>query len=74
METADYLALLNGLLAAGPQGLELYNQIKNNDAIYQEKIKKAEEDAKRQKTILYFSFAIIILLVVILVSKVYKKI
>lgn len=70
----DYLTLLNGLLTAGPQGLELYNQIKNNDAIYQEKIKKAEEEAKRQKTIVYISFAVIIILILILVSKLYKKI
>lgn len=69
----DYLTLLNGLLTAGPQGLELYNQIKNNDALYLEKVKKAEEEAQKQKTLFYISLAVIFLLILILVSKLYKK-
>ena len=70
----DFNTILNGLLQNGTLGVDLYNQIKNNDAIYAEKLKKADEDAKNQKTVIYISFAIIIILIIILVSKLYKKI
>lgn len=70
----DFNLILNGLLQNGTLGIDLYNQIKNNDALYLEKVKKAEEEAKKQKALFYISLAVIFLLIIILVSKVYKKI
>lgn len=70
----DFNAILNGLLQNGTLGIDLYNQIKNNDALYAEKVKKAEQEAQKQKTLFYISLAVIFLLILILVSKLYKKI